>query len=247
MILCGHLGQVAVAALEHEGRLGHHGQAEGAISGRWRACGMTPPCSMRSPGRAPAASNAASASASSTAVTQWTATARPPAARLRDAGGESVQVRQAGLVEQHLHRPDRKPPKPALQRPAAHQHQPLRQIAGAMGGGQRFAALSASVVALASVTPVTPQAASGRPTGASGGSARPIRALQPGVAAPDTARRPTRGVQLDHGGGGSPRRAHASARLFSIQSEPVRCCTRKGWRGASRSSCDAPRSPATAS
>ena len=44
------LGEVAVAALGDEGRLGDHGEAELRGSPPIAAAGMTPPCSIRSPG-----------------------------------------------------------------------------------------------------------------------------------------------------------------------------------------------------
>jgi hypothetical protein len=45
-------------------------------------------------------------------------------------------------------------------------------------------------------------------------------------------------------GGASALSTAASARLFSIQSDPVWCCTRSRWRGAISSKVSRLRSPA---
>jgi hypothetical protein len=63
------LREVAVAAFADEGGLGDDGQVEGRSSPT-ASGGITPPCSMRSPGSAPTAAKAARLSASSAAVTQ---------------------------------------------------------------------------------------------------------------------------------------------------------------------------------
>ena len=88
---------------------------------------------MRSPARAPAASNAPTAKASSARVTQWIAAARPARVRGADRARRRIEVGQGRLVEHELHRTPRDTRMRRLgERERAHHQQPLRE--GALRG-----------------------------------------------------------------------------------------------------------------
>ncbi len=169
-----------------------------ACSAPMSSGGITAPCSMRSPPRAPALSSAATVRTSCVRVTQWTATLRCRAVRFRDPRFEVGQPGEVVIVEEDLDRAAGQSGAGDVHPFGCHRVHALRQTAVEEGADQILdVARCATRIGVGEPgdAPRRGEASDGREV-----ERRPRRhGCEPGVHPPDAARRGATGCALDAG------------------------------------------------